>query len=256
MKLSIRHQISIGIGDGVPRAVQHLLLTPRNHQGQTVREWAITGPGVENAASFTDAFGNRAMVVNQTRPEAEIVIAAAGVVETIDKSGVVGRVSGEPPPLLFTRATALTKPDEALIEGLNRKARDRIALFHTLMERVGSDGQSQSQDGQKQSQTAASTPGELAHRFIGALRALAIPARYVTGYLAAGGDVPAALHAWAEAYDDGLGWIGFDCAQQLCPTERHVRLAVGLDAGSTAPVRSVPGTGSPTPLVVEIEAAQ
>ena len=48
------------------------------------------------------------------------------------------------------------------------------------------------------------------------------------------------LHAWAEAFDDGLGWIGFDAQYQLCPTERYVRLAVGLDAETALPVRTVP----------------
>ena len=27
----------------------------------------------------------------------------------------------------------------------------------------------------------------------------------------------------------GLGWVGFDPANRICPTERYVRLACGLD---------------------------
>lgn len=255
MKLQIRHDISIGIGTGVARAVQHLLLNPRDHSGQIVREWALSGPGIAEGASFIDAFGNRALLANQARPDGEIVVRAAGVVETIDKSGVVGRVPGDPVPALFTRATALTKPDEALLDGLDADTRDRIALFHTLMARVGDGRQSQSGEGQSQEQSG-SEPAQLAHRFIGTLRALKIPARFVTGYLAAGEDSPAAFHAWAEGYDEALGWIGFDCALQVCPTERHVRLAAGLDAASAAPVRSVPGTGAGQPLALAVEAAQ
>ncbi|MBU3707456.1 MAG: transglutaminase family protein, partial [Mycobacterium sp.] len=36
-----------------------------------------------------------------------------------------------------------------------------------------------------------------------------------------------------------IGWIGFDPANGQCPTERYVRLAVGLDALEAAPVRGV-----------------
>ena len=260
MKLRIRHEIGIGIGAGAARAVQHLLLTPRSFSGQTVSEWTITGPGIETAGSYADACGNTALIVNQSKPDAELVFTAAGTVETIDKAGVVGRVPGEPVPALFLRRTALAKAEDALVEGLDGTTRERVALLHTLMARVG-DGtqaqtQSQSQDGQSQSQGEAAEPSGLTHRFIGALRALGIPARYITGYLAPEDEAPPAFHAWAEAYDDRLGWIGFDCALQLCPTERHVRLAAGLDAASTVPVRSVPAAGALSPLTIAIDATQ
>jgi transglutaminase-like putative cysteine protease len=123
------------------------------------------------------------------------------------------------------------------------------------MTRVGGGKATQSQDGQSQSQSTALGCQALNHRFIGALRGLSVPARYVTGYVAAD-DRPAGLHAWVEAYDEGLGWIGFDCSRQLCPTDRYVRLAVGLDASSAAPVRSVPGPSAQGLEVVEVDAEQ
>ena len=76
-----------------------------------------------------------------------------------------------------------------------------------------------------------------AHIFIAAARTLAIPARYVTGYLVLDGQSTAdAHHAWAEAWVEGLGWVGFDVANRVCPTDCYVRLAVGLDAGYAAPI--------------------
>jgi hypothetical protein len=90
--------------------------------------------------------------------------------------------------------------------------------------------------------TSKSLPlaSEFAHQFIGAARALNIPARYVTGYVADHDGGGTALHAWAEAFEDRLGWIGFDPMLQLCPSQHHVRLAVGLDAHTTQPLRAVP----------------
>ena len=65
-----------------------------------------------------------------------------------------------------------------------------------------------------------------AHIFISAARTLGIPARYVTGYLVLDERAaPEAHHAWAEAWVEALGWVGFDVANRICPTERYVRLA-------------------------------
>src|SRR5690606_4885604 len=108
--------------------------------------------------------------------------------------------------------------------------------------------QSQSQGSGAQSQGQSQSSGdhkvhgavEHAHAFIGAARALAIPARYVSGYLHSDGGTEPGFHAWAEAWDDGLGWIGFDPLLGECPAERHVRLACGLDAETVPPVRAAP----------------
>ncbi|HTN11513.1 MAG TPA: hypothetical protein VL154_11145 [Acetobacteraceae bacterium] len=37
-----------------------------------------------------------------------------------------------------------------------------------------------------------------------------------------------------EGWVAELGWVGFDAANNPCPTDRYVRLAVGLDAVSAA----------------------
>jgi transglutaminase-like putative cysteine protease len=270
MQIAIKHRLSLSLGAGLSRSVQHVLLTPLSGPTQTVREWTIEMPGFDKAARFTDAFGNRAHLVSQAKPEAELVIAVAGLVDTIDRNGVVGRVQGDIPPALYRRPTALTKAAGAItgkFRAVPKTGQDRIALLHGLMARVtevvgggGEASQSQLQDGQGQSQeqTQAARPpaADFAHAFIGAARALDVPARYVTGYLFADGDEPAALHAWAEAWDDGLGWIGFDPMLELCPTDRHVRVAVGLDAVSTMPVRSIPVVGEPVVLDMSVEAAQ
>lgn len=266
MDITVRHQLRIDVGDGVPRAVMHLLLTPQSSSVQTVKEWQVDVPGLDDGAGFIDAYGNRAHLATQTKPEPEMTVMASGVVATHDRNGVVGRLERDPVPALFTRVTPLTKPIGAItskLRSLPKSGQERISLLHTLMERVAEviggestgQSQSQSQDGQSQSQTQGSDealPGasEYAHAFVGAARALDIPARYVTGYLAAEGDVAAAFHAWAEAWDDGLGWIGFDPMLELCPTERHVRIACGLDAASTPPVRAVPMVASPQTLLV------
>jgi hypothetical protein len=271
MKITVRHQLSLGLGAGVARSVQHLLLTPQTGTTQIVREWSIEMPGFDDAARFIDGFGNAAQLVSQLKPEAELVIKVAGVVDTIDRNGVIGKPAGEAPPGLYRRPTPLTKAIGAITSKFRTAPRgvpDRIPLLHALMARVGevvggaeaSQSQTQGDGAQSQSQGEAKAErpeaSQFAHAFIGAARALEIPARYVTGYVLASEDEPAMFHAWAEAWDDGLGWIGFDPTLGYCPTDSHVRVAIGLDALGTVPVRSVPAVGTPQVLAMSIEAAQ
>jgi transglutaminase-like putative cysteine protease len=77
------------------------------------------------------------------------------------------------------------------------------------------------------------------HVMIAAARALGWPARYVAGYYLADSEGAGDLstHAWAEIWIDGLGWVGFDAANDLCPTDHYVRLCSGLDAPDASPIR-------------------
>lgn len=265
MLITIHHKLSLTLGPGIVRSVQHVLLTPQTGPTQVVREWAIDMPGIADAASFLDGFGNRAQLVSQSRPQAELVVSVSGVVETIDRNGVVGRVQGEPPAGLYRRPSPMAKAAGAITSKFRagpKNGQGRIAMLHELMARVGevvgaaqTQSQSQSAEGQTQSQSQGETAkvpaADFAHAFIGAARALEIPARYVTGYVAGHGD-EVFWHAWAEAWDDGLGWIGFDPMLGYCPTDKHVRVAVGLDAGSVPPMRSVPVIAAP---VVDVSVA-
>lgn len=235
MKLRIRHTLTFHPG-ARSRSVAHLLLTPGGTSQQKVESWSIEMPGIEGAALFRDGFGNRAHLVTQAKPEAKVSIVVSGQVETFDKAGVLGRLDYDPVPALFRRVSAGAATDTELTDGLASDA-GRIGQLHELMGRIhDTSRQSQSQDGQRQSQAGA--PVNQAEAFIGAARSLGIPARFVWGYLFDGGK--ASVHNWAEAWDDGLGWIGFDPQLNVCPTTEHIRMACGLDAGGTPPIRVVP----------------
>jgi len=278
MRIAIHHRLSITPPPGTVHALMQLLLTPQSGAGQKVESWSMDMPGLDNAARFTDAYGNIMHLVNQSRPEGELVVTVDGVVETMDNHGVLGRIGGEPVPALFKRRTQLTQGNEEIFGQFKGSSVNRLEVLHGLMAAVmealvpedaaakpvaegsepnqsmsaagmvqnmegmtqsGGDGLTQAVESEGASIKSLPLASEFAHQFIGAARALNIPARYVTGYLADEGG-SAALHAWAEAYDDRLGWIGFDPMLQLCPTEQHVRLAAGLDAHTTQPLRAVP----------------
>jgi len=65
-----------------------------------------------------------------------------------------------------------------------------------------------------------------------------------------------AHHAWAEAWVEVLGWLGFDPANGLCPTDRYIRLACGLDSSSAAPIRGTRRGGVEEVLDVVVEVQQ
>ncbi len=91
---------------------------------------------------------------------------------------------------------------------------------------------------------------DFAHIMIACLRAMGLPARYVSGYLLTqpppgrprlvGAD---ASHAWVSVYlpgEDGPGdWADFDPTNGRQPGEDYVTLAVGRDYSDVSPMRGV-----------------
>ena len=146
---------------------------------------------------------------------------------------------------MFLRTTERTTPDAA-IRDLAAGARqlDALSTLHALSAAVR-DAVAYVPDTTDMGTSAAAALAQgsgvcqdHAHVFVAGARALGIPARYVAGYYlpgeAAGDGAPVETHGWAEGYADGLGWVGFDVANRVCPTREHVRVACGLDASRTA----------------------
>jgi transglutaminase-like putative cysteine protease len=96
-----------------------------------------------------------------------------------------------------------------------------------------------------------------AHIFIACARHLGYPARYVSGYLMMDDTTDqTAMHAWGEAYLDGIGWVGFDVSNGISPDARYVRVATGLDYSDASPITGMRIGGLSETLGVQIKVVQ
>ncbi len=252
MRLKISHKTEYVYSVPVQYALQRLRLTPRSNPSQKVINWKVDVEGADVQVRFEDQFQNIIELVASTGEPHTITVVATGEVETEDKAGVIGPDTGCAPLWLFNRETALTKPGK-LVREISKSAsgEDRLTQLHALRELIHQ--RLEFAPGTTHSQTSAEEALELgsgvcqdhAHVFVSAARHLGIPARYVSGYLMMENTKhQAASHAWAEAYVEGLGWVGFDAANNICPNELYVRIACGLDYKDAAPISGmVSGTG-------------
>jgi transglutaminase-like putative cysteine protease len=250
MRLAIDHATTYRFAGPIRQGQQRLRLTPVASRGQSVIAWDIECDGAQVEVGYDDEYANRVTLVGLTPGVCEVTIRAHGLVETRDEAGMVGRHAGYLPLWHFIRDTPLTTGGAgvaALVADLHATAsHDRLATLHALTERVRAAViYAQGHTTVGTTAEAALTAGrgvcqDQAHVFIAGARALGIPARYVSGYLLIDGrEEQDAGHGWAEGFVEGLGWIGFDVANAICPDDRYVRVACGRDYRDAAPVKSM-----------------
>jgi transglutaminase-like putative cysteine protease len=86
---------------------------------------------------------------------------------------------------------------------------------------------------------------DFAHAMISSLRALGMPARYVSGYVLNQPAQGAAMvgadasHAWVAGHCPGLGWVDFDPTNGKLADTEFVTLGWGRDYLDVAPLRGV-----------------
>jgi transglutaminase-like putative cysteine protease len=101
---------------------------------------------------------------------------------------------------------------------------------------------------------------DFAHVQLACLRALGLPARYVSGYLVTqpppgkpklvGAD---ASHAWLAVWVPELGWLPLDPTNDVVPGEQHITVAWGRDFSDVTPVRGVIMGGGRHDLWVSVD---
>lgn len=242
--------------------IQMLRLTPRASEGQHIRRWDIETDVDARLRRSEDAFGNIVHALYVDAPTERLTIRVNGEVETTDLAGAVRMGSERVSPLVYLRETPLTARDGdiAALAASHHKG-GRLDRLHHLMRTIYTE-----MSFEIGATTASHTAAEAlklrcgvcqdyAHLFISAARCMGVPARYVSGHLFRSDGLSSqdAAHAWAEAYIEELGWVGFDPANGVCPTDAYVRVAVGLDYLGAAPVRGSSYGGGAEHLFVRLD---
>jgi transglutaminase-like putative cysteine protease len=267
MRIRISHSIAYAYAEPARHITQILRLTPRDHDGQHVMSWRIEPTVDGRMRAGQDAHGNITHTFSADGPISALSIEVSGLIETIDLAGVVRGGHERVPPQVFQRETLLSAPDEAIrgfAEEVTRSETKPLGKMHALMDALHAEmtcHETAERVGIGAARAFAARAGiaqDLAHVFMACSRHLDLPARYVSGYVADGAELKHAdgAHAWAEIHLDDYGWIGFDCANGLCPIDTHVRIASGLDYSDAAPVRGARKGGDGEQLSVLISAQQ
>jgi transglutaminase-like putative cysteine protease len=274
LRLSVSHTTRYVFSDPVAYGMQRLRLKPKPTRGQAVLDWKMELDGALSELEYDDHHQNAVTLVTVLAGVRELTVRCGGEVETVDNAGIVGAHAGHMPLWYFLRQTALTEPGPRLTSLVRRlaganwpggadepdgKRADTLEILHALSAAVlEAVAYEPGTTDARTSAEAALVAGkgvcqDHAHVFIGAGRLLGIPTRYVSGYLKLdGSNAQEAGHGWAEAHVAGLGWVGFDVSNAICPDERYVRVATGRDYTEAAPVTGLAQGMGETSLEVAV----
>jgi transglutaminase-like putative cysteine protease len=262
-----------------------LRLAPRSGEGQEVERFNIvTQPESQPLTERRDPFGNRVASLRIEKPHRQLSITASSRV----------RVNRAAPPTrspawegVAAEAIAMTSLDAdcpaialypsrrvALFDGATAYAKQsftrRRPVFdaaNELTRRIRSDFIYDPEA------TEVSTPAaeafdrrrgvcqDFAHIMIAAIRGIALPALYVSGYIRtipppgkerlAGAD---ATHAWVSLWcGASLGWHDFDPTNATSVQNDHVVVARGRDYSDVSPIESMVLSSGRHRLEVEVD---
>jgi transglutaminase-like putative cysteine protease len=288
VRLEIVHTTRIEYSTDVVEGVMDTRLGPLSDPHQRWEHFDLEVQPLAAIRPYADGFGNPAHLITVSRPHRGLEIVARSEVFTL-LDNPFNPPSVPPRPLSpserwdYLSASRLVERCEAvaaLAEPLQppepaaafESVRALMALIYTNFRYE----QYQTSVATTVAEVARDRRGvcqDFAHLLIGLCRAIAIPARYVSGYLAlsepgrarsqastspsqllevGSGRGAAASHAWVEAFTPTHGWRGFDPTNNVLASEHHVKMAIGRDYSDVPPTRGTARGGSEERLTVEV----
>jgi transglutaminase-like putative cysteine protease len=246
MRLQVEHHSRYRFTEPQARVVQLLRLFPDDSVNQTVVSWRIDVDCDARLRESRDGYGNVVRMLYAEGPLETIGITVSGEVLLSETPQPLGG-DGEPlPPSYYLRTTPLSAADaemtafaeQAAGDGDNSVRAERVAAaLHArfAIERRRGDGVLAARDafaGERAS------PRDLAQMLVGCLRAIGLPARYVSGYSLGGCErrERPAPHGWAEVFVHDYGWMTLDPTIGGPAGSDYVRVAAALDSAGAAPI--------------------
>ncbi|ROR90367.1 transglutaminase family protein [Nocardioides aurantiacus] len=249
-------------------------LTPVTLPGQIVVHSRVEVSPTPWTYTYRDYWGSQVTAFEVLDPHTSLTVTAAATVQTDRTPAGDPVLSWEQlrePRLVDAHTDYLTLPDRvapsadlvATAQDVVRRtaspseaARDLCMLVHDEVKYVSG---STTVDAVAASSWERRTGvcQDMAHIAIGALRAVGIPARYVSGYLhpkvdpEVGVTAKGESHAWVEWWDDG--WRGFDPTNAAEPGDRHVVTAAGRDYGDVKPLSGIFSGSGTSRMFVDVQ---
>lgn len=261
MRLKVRHETTFDYDQPTLSAIQILRLTPRNHDGQFVKSWRVEVDADYRLYRDEDPYGNITHIFSLDGPITTLRVVVEGEVETRNTHGIISGTAERLPVGLWLRNSRHTQPDLAIRMFAKRLAAGEggaiLPFLHALNDAVHSrierDDAATTRTAEESFAAKSGNVQDLAQIYIAACHAVKIPARYIAGYSLDADSMSNRPHAWAEAYVDRIGWIGFDPSASMCTTDHYVRVACGPDAIDTAPIRGATVGGHEESCNVQVQ---
>ncbi len=258
-RLQVVHRTRFHYTGPVRSSYNEARLTPENSNRQTTLRSRVEIEPAATAYAYRDYWGSTVTAFDLHTPHAELVVPGTSIVEAgpdlgghdrVGWSGLRAREVREQFGELLS-PTALTAMDDDVVaqaraavgDAHPHEAGQRVCRFvNDRMEYLSGS------TNVKTNAMQAWTKGkgvcqDISHVTVGLLRALGLPARYVSGYLhprsgaAIGEAVTGESHAWVEWWDGG--WNAFDPTNSVEIGTRHVTLGRGRDYGDVPPFKGL-----------------
>ncbi len=287
MYYNIIHTTSYIYAEPISLCHNIALLVPRNTQRQQLKKTSVSiNPEPDVFNEYEDFFGNKAMYFAVQHEHKKLTVTVTSRVEKI-----------YPPALeigLFNNIT-IEEAKRQLYETNSEYIEARQYIPETAMTAIDSNITAFAQQSFTQGRpvfeavknlmyrifsefrftpgfTTVTTPvstvmqqrkgvcQDFAHLAIACIRAMGLPARYVSGYIET---IPPngkaklvgvdASHAWFAVFIPGMGWHDFDPTNNQIPGDQHITVGWGRDYADITPLKGVILSSGPHRLSVSVD---
>jgi len=260
-RLRIKHSTGFHYDGEVTASYNEARMLPASADGQLVLYSNLEILPVTNSHSYVDYWGTRVSSFEILAPHRELSLTATSLVEVRDRvhpehrlewTALADEIETATEYVEQLGQTNRTRPPAEVVElarsivAAEQSPCDAaLAICRAIGERI------EYLPGSTTVTTTAAEAWEhrrgvcqdITHLALGALRAVGIPARYVSGYLhpkpdaEIGVTVAGESHAWVEYFCGH--WQGYDPTNLIEIGDRHVTVGRGRDYGDVAPLRGV-----------------
>jgi transglutaminase-like putative cysteine protease len=251
MKLSVVHETHYKYSSPVPLSHQLLHLTPRELPWQHCTAHKLTvEPQPSELEARDDYYGNPSVRALLATPHNELLVRAESEVSVLPRAQAAS-MHGDPAEFIYESPHVETWRELTDYAAKSTAGgRPPLEMAADLMRRIHKDFKFD------RTATSIATPlrqvmkqrsgvcQDFAHLMAGGLRALGIPARYVSGYILTqpppgrprlvGAD---ATHAWVSVFCGE--WIDLDPTNNRVVDDEYATLAWGRDFADVTPMRGV-----------------